>query len=224
MGGCVSKTGGASPTHYSYEHAATNQEQPSTSRGRRARSNTSPELQSLAKQVYRDTVLWHGTSQASKVNIRASGFDTRNKRPGATQGMENRYEVDPAFKERASGYHYFTSYREIAKKYARTASPDSPALVRTIGIRSGFGLELDSDSMADGQVSQFTARTPSRIPSNHVLGSKRDSAGPNARIFQQELGDAGVEVSTTMAGELLKYAQTDSEDDFGGSDDDGAHY
>jgi len=224
MGGCVSKTGGASPAHYSYEHSSTNQEQPSTSQGRRARSNTSPELQSLSKQVYRDTVLWHGTSQASKVNIQASGFDTRNKRSGATQGVENRHEVDPAFRERASGYNYFTSHREIAKKYARTASPDSPALVRTIGIRSGFGLELDPDSKVAGQVSQFSARTTSRIPSSHVLGSKRDSAGPSARIFQQELRDAGAEVSTKMAGELLKYAQTDSEDDFGGSDDEGTHY
>jgi type III effector protein AvrRpm1 len=182
------------------------------------------ELQSLAKQVYRDTVLWHGTSQASKVNIQASGFDTRNKRPGATQGVENRHEVDPAFKARASGYNYFTSHRDIAKKYARTASPDSPALVRTIGIRSGFGLELDPDSKVGGKVSPFAARTTSRIPTEHVLGSKKDSAGPSARIFQQELRHAGADVSTKMAGELLKEAQTDSEDDFGGSDDEGTHY
>ena len=40
MGGCISKTGGASQTHHSYEHASSNEEQPSTSQRRRAHSNS----------------------------------------------------------------------------------------------------------------------------------------------------------------------------------------
>ncbi|RMS35366.1 hypothetical protein ALP68_200299 [Pseudomonas ficuserectae] len=169
-----------------------------------------------ARRVYKESVLWHGTSMQSKIDLRRQGFDVNRKTDGATEGSRtsNSAPTDTLIRN-ARRHNYLTAYDVTAKNYARRADPESPALVRTIGVKSNFNIELDPESKDEnGEISQFSCRTTDSIPKKYIVGSKSSQPGADAKVFKTELSNAGFEVSTSRAGELLRAVQSDSEDDF----------
>ncbi|MFS8426539.1 type III effector [Xanthomonas campestris pv. incanae] len=171
-------------------------------------------LTRAASEVYHDSRLWHGTSGSYLEGRRAKGF--QRKRSGATDAtLRAGYELSQSAVENAKKHHYFTSYPVTAKKYARRTDPDNPVLVRTIGIKNNFPIELDPDSKGpDGEIYNYNCRTASSIPSQFVVGSKHSEPKDDAKVFKKEMGEAGYNVSLEQAGQLLREVQSDSDDDF----------
>ncbi|WP_239689890.1 type III effector [Pseudomonas syringae] len=169
-----------------------------------------------ARRVYRESVLWHGTSMQSKIDLRNKGFDVSRKTDGATEGASTSYSAPTEELIRnARRHNYLTAYDVSARNYARRANPENPALVRTIGVKSNLNIELDPDSKDEnGEVFGFNCRTTDSIPKKYIIGSKSSQPGADAKVFRKELSNAGFEVSTSRAGELLRAVQSDSEDDF----------
>lgn len=123
--------------------------------------------------------------------------------------------LNPAVVKSTEKHNYFTSYPVSAKKYARRTDPDNPVLVRTIGIKNNFPIELDPDSKGpDGEIFPYNCRTTSSIPSKFVVGSKHSAPKDDAKVFKEEMGEAGYNVSLEQAGRLLREVQSDSDDDF----------
>lgn len=219
--GCVSSTSRNTPHYPDYESRteSSTTKAPSSehNQGYEADSEQSNDkLISRARGVYRESVLWHGTSMQSKIDLRKRGFDVTRKSGGATEGASTAHS-SPADKliENAKRHNYLTSHDKTAKSYARLADYENPALVRTIGVRNNFNIELDPESKDEnGEVSKYSCRTTDSIPKKYIVGSKHSEPGADAKIFKQELADAGIKVSTSRAGKLLRAVQSDSEDDF----------
>ncbi|AVB17607.1 type III effector [Pseudomonas amygdali pv. morsprunorum] len=171
-------------------------------------------LTRAAADVYHDSRLWHGTSGSYLQELRDYGFQRR--RSGAVDAsIRAGYELNPDVVKNTEKHNYFTSYPVSAKKYARRTDPDNPVLVRTIGIKNNFRIELDPDSKGpDGEIYQYNCRTTSSIPSKFVIGSKHSAPKNDAKIFKKEMGEAGYNVSLEQAGRLLREVQSDSDDDF----------
>ncbi|KPX40881.1 hypothetical protein ALO37_200063 [Pseudomonas savastanoi pv. glycinea] len=146
--------------------------------------------------------------------LRDYGFQRR--RSGAVDAtLRAGYELNPAVLKSTKKHNYFTSYPVTAKEDARRTDPDNPVLVRTIGIKNNFPIELDPDSKdPDGEISQYNCRTTSSIPSKFVVGSKHSAPKDDAKVFKEEMGEAGHNVSLEQAGRLLREVQSDSDDDF----------
>ncbi|WP_081007239.1 type III effector, partial [Pseudomonas savastanoi] len=128
-------------------------------------------LTRAAADVYKNSRLWHGTSGSYLKELRDYGFQRR--RSGAVDAtLRAGYELNPAVLKSTKKHNYFTSYPVTAKEDARRTDPDNPVLVRTIGIKNNFPIELDPDSKdPDGEISQYNCRTTSSIPSKFVVGS-----------------------------------------------------
>ncbi len=171
-------------------------------------------LTRAASDVYHDSRLWHGTSGGYLEELRAKGF--QRKRSGAVDAtLQAGYELAPSVVENAKKHNYFTSYPVTAKKYARRTDPDNPVLVRTIGIKSNFPIEPDPDSKGpDGEIYKYNCRTTSSIPPRFVVKSKHSEPEDDAKVFKNEMGKAGYNVSLEQAGKLLREVQSDSDDDF----------
>ena len=213
MGGCISKTGGAhAPVTYGsdgYESdVETRNNRATSSQGSRPDAALSG-LVPLARRVYEDSTLYHGTKRAHVPSIRKNGFQKERKSEGATEGGGGNFlmRFSSGGVTASSEHHYLSSSRQMAKDFAMYADPDQPALVRTIGVANNFHLERDPYSEGPA------LRTRESIPPAHVLGSKRSPAGANAKVFRDEMQKAGHVVSTKQAGELLREVQSDSEDD-----------
>ncbi|WP_234710905.1 hypothetical protein, partial [Pseudomonas savastanoi] len=172
-----------------------------------------------ARGVYKDSVLWHGTSMQSKLDLRSRGFDVDRKAGGAIEAAKQKNSaVDKTLVKNSKRHNYFTSDKKFARVFATTASPTNPALVRTIGVKNNLNIKLDSDTRDENNEIILTCfRTKSSIPKQYVVGSKSSDPGPDAVVFKSELANAGVNVSTRRAGELLRAVQSDSEDDFSSS-------
>ncbi len=201
-------------SHHSYDVAET------TNRHAHAESSSSnpqspSDLKTAAREIYRHSVLWHGTSAEMKKIIQERGF-IGLRRGGATAGSQaERGPASESLVKNAREYTYLTAIDRSAKRYARWADRDNPALVRTIGIRNNFNIELDPDSKDEnGQIFQFNCRTKDKISPQFVLGSKHSNPGENAKVFKAEMRAQGHDVSTALAGELLRDIQSDSDDDF----------
>ncbi|PPS23412.1 type III effector [Pseudomonas amygdali] len=171
-------------------------------------------LTRAAADVYKNSRLWHGTSGSYLEELRDYGFQRR--RSGAVDAtLRDGYELNPAVVKSTEKHNYFTSYPVSAKKYARRTDPDNPVLVRTIGIKNNFPIELDPDSKGpDGEIFPYNCRTTSSIPSKFVVGSKHSAPKDDAKVFKEEMGEAGYNVSLEQAGRLLREVQSDSDDDF----------
>lgn len=214
MGGCISKAGGAhAPAHYDsdgYQSDVEPQSHRATS-SRPARADAALSgLVPFARRVYEDSVLWHGTKREHVPSIRKHGFTTERKAAGATEGGTGDFlmRFSTAGVTASSEHHYFTSSRDMAKDFAMYADADRPALVRTIGVgHPRFALE--QDPYTDGPA----LRTRASVPPAHVLGSKHTPAGANAKVFRDEMRNAGHDVSTEQAGRLLREVQSDSDND-----------
>ncbi|MDC6177046.1 hypothetical protein [Ralstonia solanacearum] len=169
-----------------------------------------------ARETYKRSVLWHGTDLEHLASIRKNGFSTRRKNGGATIGASRTLgQPTRELADAARAHNYFTSNRGSAKKYANFANPENPVLIRTIGIRNNFDIELDPDSKNEhGEPSPYCCRTEDSVPAKFVLGSKSSSPGENAKVFKAELKAEGYKVSTAQAGRLLREVQSDSDDDF----------
>ncbi|MBV6799958.1 type III effector [Xanthomonas euvesicatoria] len=181
-----------------------------------SQSSSEGEMLDAARETYKRSVLWHGTALDNLASIRRNGFSTRLKSAGATEGAKSTLgEPTEELADSARLHNYFTSSRDSAKKFAKFADSSNPAIVRTIGIRNNFDIELDPDTKnAQGEPSPYCARTTDSIPAKFVLGSKRSAPGDNAKIFKAEMKAAGYKVSTEQAGKLLREVQSDSDDDF----------
>lgn len=173
------------------------------------------EFHDAVARVYHDSRLWHGTSGSYLEKLRSKGF-SGGRRSGAVEAtLRAGYELNPTVVEAAGKHSYFTSHPVIAKRYARRADPKNPALVRTIGLKNDFPLELDPDSIGpDGEISNYNCRTASSVPSMFVVGSKRSAPKDDAKVFKREMREAGYNVSLEEAGRLLREVQSDSDDDF----------
>ncbi|MFE8645374.1 hypothetical protein ACFX58_09855 [Sphingomonas sp. NCPPB 2930] len=165
------------------------------------------DLRDAAKDVYRQSVLWHGTKHEHLRSLRESGFSKRLKKEGATTGGDMFMSFSDPAKSEARNQHYFASDRRMAKDFAMFADMNNPALVRTIGVKSNFNLETDP------RTGEPAVCTTDSIPAKYVLGSKSSPAGANAKVFKKEMKRAGHDVSTDRAGQLLKEVQSDSDDD-----------
>lgn len=213
MGGCIGKASGAHvPVTYGsdgYESdVETRNNQATTSRGSRPDAALSG-LVPLARRVYEDSTLYHGTKREHVPSIRKNGFQKDRKSDGATEGGGGNFMMrfSSGGVTASSEHHYLSSSRQMAKDFAMYADPDQPALVRTIGVANS--VHLEQDPYSEGPA----LRTGSSIPPAHVLGSKRSPAGANAKVFREEMQRAGHDVSTKQAGQLLREVQSDSEDD-----------
>ena len=213
MGGCISKTGA---THAPAAHGSDGYESDVEKRTNQAPSPRSSRLDPalsglvpLARRVYEDSALYHGTKREHVPSIRKNGFLKDRKSDGATEGgggnFMMRFSRDGV--TASSEHHYLSSSRQMAKDFAMYADPDQPALVRTIGVANNVPLERDPYSEGPA------LRTRAPIPPAHVLGSKHSPAGANAKVFRDALQGAGHDVSTKHAGQLLREVQSDSEDD-----------
>jgi type III effector protein AvrRpm1 len=213
MGGCISKTGG---THAPATYEADGYDGDAETRNNQASSSRAPRpdaalngLVPLARRVYEDSTLYHGTKREHVPSIRKHGFQKDRKSDGATEGGAGNFMMrfSRGGVTASSEHHYLSSSRQMAKDFAMYADPDRPALVRTIGVANNVHLERDPYSEGPA------LRTRDSIPSAHVLGSKHSPAGANAKVFREELQRAGHDVSTKQAGQLLREVQSDSDDD-----------
>jgi type III effector protein AvrRpm1 len=213
MGGCISKTGGAhAPATYGSDGYESDVEKPGTQAPSARRSRPDPALSGLvplARRVYADSTLYHGTKREHVPSIRKHGFQMDRKSDGATEGGGGNFMMrfSRGGVTASSEHHYLTSSRQMAKDFAMYADPDRPALVRTIGVANK--VHLEQDPYSEGPA----LRTRDPIPPAHVLGSKHSPAGADAKVFRDEMQRAGHEVSTKQAGQLLREVQSDSEDD-----------
>lgn len=213
MGGCISKTGA---THAPAAHGSDGYESDVEKRTNQAPSPRSSRLDPalsglvpLARRVYEDSALYHGTKREHVPSIRKNGFRKDRKSDGATEGGGGNFMMrfSSGGVTASSEHHYLSSSRQMAKDFAMYADPDQPALVRTIGVANN--VHLEHDPYSEGPA----LRTRDSIPPAHVLGSKRSPAGANANVFRDEMQKAGHDVSTKQAGQLLREVQSDSEDD-----------
>ena len=213
MGGCISKTGG---THAPATNESSGYEADGEQRNKPASSSRAPRLDPalsglvpLARRVYEDSTLYHGTKREHVPSIRKNGFRMDRKTEGATEGGAGNFMMrfSRGGITASSEHHYLSSSRQMAKDFAMYADPDRPALVRTIGVANNVHLERDPYSEGPA------LRTRDSIPPAHVLGSKHGPAGANAKVFRAELQKAGHDVSTKQAGQLLREVQSDSEND-----------
>lgn len=167
-------------------------------------------LKPLAKKVYDDSVLWHGTAREHVSSLRRNGFQKELKGSGATSGGAENFlmSFSSGGISASSEHHYLSSSRDTAKHFAMHTDSYQPALVRTIGVRNNFPLEQDlyTDDPA-------ALRTLSSIPAAHVLGAKNSDPGADAKVFRDEMRMAGHDVSTEQAGHLLREVQSDSDSD-----------
>ncbi|MHA6823692.1 hypothetical protein ACQUKI_19465 [Ralstonia pseudosolanacearum] len=181
---------------------------PSQSDDRDDKSPTVSKAQ--VREVYAQSVLFHGTTLPSRRAIQSNGFRLQNKSRGSIGAYaEVKSNSDAAMA--SSSHHYFTESKDIAKRFANLVSrhrDEKPALVRTIGVLNHFSFEKDPDANA------YCLRTNEDIPSRYVLGSKGSPAGDNARIFKKELEADGHDISSDEAGDLLRSVQSDSDSDF----------
>jgi type III effector protein AvrRpm1 len=162
-----------------------------------------------AKRVYSESVLWHGTSMQSKIDLRSKGFDADRKKGGATEGGNANMFMNLSSEAQAESRqnHYVSSSRKEAKDFAMFADMSNPGLVRTIGLRSNFNL------ISDPRTCGTALMTDQSIHRKFVLGSKSSAPGENAKVFRDEMHAAGYDVSTKQAGKLLREVQSDSDDD-----------
>ena len=166
-----------------------------------------PTLES-AREVYEENRLYHGTGARSKSSIQENGFRHEHKVDGGSAAAISAGSIESQGKHKPS-YHYLTTEKRRADRYALAAESDSPAIVRTIGVRHDLPLEhiMGVD------------RTSSDIPPEYVVGLKRSNPGPESAIFQKALKRANINVSLQEAGQLLRKVQSDSESDFSSDDD-----
>lgn len=212
--GCVSGTS-RSTGYYSGDESyeAPRVESRRTNSNDRGYENVSEQsrndLISNARSVYRESVLWHGTTMQSKIDLQRKGFDVSRKTDGATAGGNaNMFmNMSRAAQAESRENNYFSSSRKEAKDFAMFADMNNPVLVRTIGVRSNFN--LTSDPRTGGTA----LMTNQSIPPKFVLGSKNSAPGENAKVFKNEMREAGHNVSTAQAGALLREVQSDSDDD-----------
>ncbi|MCQ3008741.1 type III effector, partial [Pseudomonas savastanoi] len=171
-------------------------------------------LTRAAADVYKNSRLWHGTSGSYLQELRDYGFQRR--RSGAVDAtLRDGFKLSQAVVENTEKHNYFTDFSGTAKSYARLTDLDSPVLVRTIGLRNNFNLEQDIDSKdPHGNIADDSFRTTSSIPSKFVVGSKHSAPKDDAKVFKEEMGEAGYNVSLEQAGRLLREVQSDSDDDF----------
>jgi hypothetical protein len=184
------------------------------------------ELMERVKGIYDENRLYHGTTLAAKESIRESGFDKNRKVSGAFEGGLEFFNDSPEVMEELSNNtqqnHHFSSDKETSRLYAGLAAKGAsiaPAMVRTLGIRHDFSLENDQDAGDSDQVA-VAWRTPSDIPRNYIIGSKKSDSGEDAAIFQRELQRANIVLPESKAGQLLREVQSDSDEDFSDSDED----
>ncbi|WP_233502169.1 type III effector, partial [Pseudomonas savastanoi] len=158
--------------------------------------------------------LWHGTSESYLEELRDNGFQRR--RSGAVDAaLRAGYKLNPDIVKNTEKHNYFTDFSGTAKGYARRTDPNSPVLVRTIGLSNNFNLQQDPDSKdVYGNIANDSFRTTSSIPSKFVVGSKHSEPKDDAKVFKEEMGEAGYNVSLAQAGRLLREVQSDSDDDF----------
>ena len=220
MGGCISKTGGThAPVTYGSDGYESDVEKPNRQASSSRTSRPDPALSGLvplAKRVYDDSRLYHGTKSEHVPSIRKHGFQKDRKSDGATEGGGGNFMMrfSSGGVTASSEHHYLTSSHPMAKDFAMYADPDRPAVVRTIGVANS--VHLEQDPYSEGPA----LRTRDSIPPAHVLGSKHSPAGANAKVFREEMQRAGHDVSTKQAGQLLREVQSDSEDDTFPSHDD----
>jgi type III effector protein AvrRpm1 len=179
----------------------------STSLKGKARKENLPTAKS-ARAVYEENRLYHGTGGKSKHSIRANGFSRAHKIDGGSAAASSAWSTESRDENKPS-YHYLTTERRRADRYAYAAESDSPAIVRTIGVRHDLPLEhiMGVD------------RTQSDIPTQYIVGSKHSDPGPESATFQKALERANIDVSLQEAGRLLRDVQSDSESDFSSDDD-----
>ncbi len=167
------------------------------------KAETDEGLKENASEVYRASVSYHATDEASKQSIRRHGFQRALKTKGAT---EQSGFPDPD----SSQYHYLTASRDRAKAFAdQHLSGHPPAIVRVLG--AGHAFPIESDPQSANSFEGF--RTDSDIGPHLVLGSKHGPPAEDAEGFRQQLSQAGVQVDRVRAGELLREVQSDSEDE-----------
>lgn len=213
MGNCISNSGAA---RIPGDHRSDGYESDvDTKRGASTSARTSYPNESLrglapiAKTVYKQSVLLHGTAQEHVPSLRRNGFIKDLKKKGATGGGTENFLMNfSTGGVSASGeHHYLTSDKKMAKDFAMYADSERPALVRTIGVANNFNLETDP------YTGDPALRTRDSIPPAHVLGSKHSRPGDNAAVFRDEMQKAGHDVTTKQAGLLLREVQSDSDND-----------
>ena len=171
-------------------------------------------LKPTAKDAYRNSRWYHGTSETSKKSIQRHGFDTGRKRGGATKAISKTSQVKSGAVGDAARHHYLAKDKDNGLFFAELAAPSNPALVRTLVIsKRELGLESDPAIPRKGRDNPDVMRTASSIPANHVLGSKRNPPGSEGAVFQQALLREGMKVSERVAAQLLREVQSNSEDD-----------
>ncbi len=212
--GCVSSTSRSTGYYSGYEsheepRAAS---RPTNSDDRGYETDSEPSSGNLipnARRVYSESVLWHGTSMQSKIDLRSKGFDAGRKTGGATAGGNANMFMNLSREAQSESrqYHYLSSSRKEAKDFAMFADMSNPTLARTIGVRNNLSL------ITDPRTGGTALMTDQSIPRKFVLGSKSSAPGENAKVFRDEMRAAGHNVSTKQAGELLREVQSDSDDD-----------
>ena len=68
----------------------------------------------FARQVYEETRLFHGTTEAGRQSQRRHGFSLEGKVRGATAGHGSEHLRDAAFMEATASHHYLTTRRDEA--------------------------------------------------------------------------------------------------------------
>ncbi|WP_211473938.1 hypothetical protein [Collimonas humicola] len=188
------------------------------------------ELNHIGKAVYKENILYHGTTEESKSNIQGGGFNVGHKVAGGTAARPD-YNPNDAFEISASEHNYSTENKKIAEMFGNAAAggdvSKKPALVRFMTDKKALEKDPDFEPFAQNKA----YRTKASIPSENILRSKKShnaNLPTNAiAIFQDgvnnmhlSLASTGVKLennhlslSSSDAALLLKCVQSDSEED-----------
>lgn len=170
-----------------------------------------------AREVYRDRVVYHGTSQAGKASIRANGMRIDLKTAGATDSWMSKEagsapidDGDRAFAAEAKKFNYLAE-KKFAKDFAKIQQHGRPALVRV--IPDEVAIDLDEDP--DAQPGVF--RTAQTIRKEFILPAKKSEnygvADGALTEFVDEMKDKGHTLNRADAAKILQEVQSDSDND-----------
>nr|UVN18045.1 AvrRpm1a_1 [Pseudomonas syringae] len=184
--GCVSSTSGSTGYYSGYEsheepRAAS---RPTNSDDRGYETDSEPSSGNLipnARRVYSESVLWHGTSMQSKIDLRSKGFDAGRKTGGATAGGNANMFMNLSREAQSESrqYHYFCLHPEKKPRtFAMFADMSNPTLARTIGVRNNLSL------ITDPRTGGTALMTDQSIPRKFVLGSKKQCSRRKCESLQ----------------------------------------
>jgi len=194
----------------------------------------SERVRAAGAESYRRLRQGHGTTSDGKVKIQNEGLNILEKVEVDRDWMAGNMPaglppMDPALIAETAAHaaqnNFVTKDMNVAavhgKGAARGRPGTTPAIARGLMHSGEFGLHPDPASI---EMDPFASCTSELLPGNRFLPSKRRDKQASVEVvtlFQQDLGNLGVQATLKQADALLADYQSDSEDDFKDSDSEG---